>query len=272
MKTSHLDGPLWNFFRYAKHNITKVFFEWGSRLIVRRITQMTGMRVVTGPFEGMVVANEHIYGAPVAKLLGTYEKELHQYVTRILENEPCTVLDVGGAEGYYAIGMALRERVEKVIVWESLEAGRALIEHLARTNCVLDKVMIQGECQESSLYEAVVSRPVGALIMDVEGAELELLSTRVCAALRGWSFIVEGHDFLRSGCTQELISRFESTHQIFTVQSRKRLVEDFPLKLNMAGTLKVWLMNEGRPGGMCWVIGSPEQKVIANAPTRLAPG
>lgn len=229
------------------------------------------MRVVTGPFAGMIVSNEHIYGAPVAKLLGSYEKELHPHLNRILEESPHTVFDVGGAEGYYAIGMALQECIEKVIVWESLEPGRALIRHLARTNKVLDKIMIQGTCQEPSLYEAIVSRPVGVLIMDVEGAELELLSTRVCAALRDWSLIVEGHDFLRPGCTQEVISRFESTHQIFTVQSRNRVVEDFPLKLNVAETLKTGLMNEGRPGRMYWVIGLPGWKSFTNAPARLAP-
>lgn len=44
----------------------------------------------------------------VPYILGSYEEELHEVVEEIIARSPAVVVDIGAAEGYYAIGFARR--------------------------------------------------------------------------------------------------------------------------------------------------------------------
>ncbi len=218
------------------------------------------MRVASGPFAGMLVSAQHVYGAPVAKLLGTYEKELHPHVRELLlPGDIALVFDVGAAEGYYAVGMALQPSVRQVVAWESLAAGRDLIRQQGHRNGVAHKVRIEGACDEAILYQSIVeSESSGLLIMDIEGGELDLLSPRVCRVLAGWKIILETHDFLRNGSRDILMQRLQATHTATLVVAKQRNPEEFPFDIRMAPSLKKQLMNEGRPQTpMEWLIAAP---------------
>ncbi len=264
IETSHLNSDFWNHLRHSKHSISGFVQERRRRHFVRVIERQTRMRVAGGPFAGMIVGREHVYGSPFAKLLGTYEKELHPHIDEIIASAPQTILDIGGADGYYAIGMALKEQVGNVVVWETLAAGREMIEQRASVNGISEEIEVQGECDEVSLHETIVNRPAGALFMDVEGAECELLSSRVCSALRSWIFIIETHDFLRPGCADILIRMLCTSHRIFTIQSKLRAADDFPFQLTATSSLKCWAMEEGRPSAMSWIVGYPNTSMIHN--------
>lgn len=150
--TFQLRGPFWNKLRSIKYWLPKKIRHFGVHWSVFFIKKITKMHVLIGPFAGMIVSSEHVYGAPVAKLLGTYEKELHPCFQRIIHCGVKTVLDVGCAEGYYAIGMALQKSVTQVSAWESLWAGREITKKLAQLNSVDRKIQINGACDETSLY------------------------------------------------------------------------------------------------------------------------
>lgn len=260
LRTSNLDGTVWNLLRRIKYGVPKAYRNWKYRRAVKWIYKSTEMHVFAGPFKGMLVSDAHVYGAPVAKLLGTYEKELHPTFQQIISKAPPHVIDVGGAEGYYAIGMAMQSMVGSVLVWESLETGRNMIERFAKLNNVLNKMEIRGECSEAGLYEVLSGQQSGLMIMDVEGAELDLLSERVCSALGKWDVVVESHDMIKIGCTDKLVNMLEPTHDIRLIQTAERLRDDFPLPMKIDLKLKKWLMDEGRPGAMYWVIGTPKNE------------
>lgn len=93
--------------------------------------------------------------------------------------------------------------------------------------------------------------------MDIEGGEMELLSPRVCDALQCWAFIVELHEFIRPGSSEILLERFRASHLITVVRTQERTREDYPLKMPLWTSIKIWLMNEGRPGPMEWMVGIP---------------
>lgn len=68
----------------------------------------TGHIIKYGPFAGMnydVAASE---GGGAPRLLGGYEASLAPIINDIVEAKPDLIIDVGCAEGYYAIGMARR--------------------------------------------------------------------------------------------------------------------------------------------------------------------
>src|SRR4051794_23892795 len=67
-----------------------------------------GLEVRHGPLAGMfyLPGLEATSGDLVAKLLGAYEEELHRVLERWIASGAGTVIDVGSAEGYYAVGLA----------------------------------------------------------------------------------------------------------------------------------------------------------------------
>ncbi len=88
-----------------------VEFWWGSRSLDRlaaRIASRHGWVVQGGPFAGMAYLHRSLDGPLPPRLLGCYEAELHGALERILGTRYDTVVDIGCAEGYYAVGLALK--------------------------------------------------------------------------------------------------------------------------------------------------------------------
>ena len=57
--------------------------------------------------------------------VGSFELELHPAVERIVAERPATVVNVGSAEGYYAVGLAMRLAGARVVGFELDPALRA---------------------------------------------------------------------------------------------------------------------------------------------------
>src|SRR5438105_426555 len=68
------------------------------------------LTVLDGPFRGLRYPSaSSLHSGLLPKLLGTYEAELHGPIEHLLKSRTYgAVVDVGAAEGYYAVGFALR--------------------------------------------------------------------------------------------------------------------------------------------------------------------
>ena len=84
-----------------------------------------GLTVRSGPFAGLrFYVTKAAVGAPrvadclPAKLIGCYEQELHPGIERLLGSSPSTIVNVGAAEGYYAVGLAMRAPGSRVHAFE----------------------------------------------------------------------------------------------------------------------------------------------------------
>src|SRR5271165_2199287 len=81
----------------------------------------TGNIVQRGPFAGTAILQEKSWGNAgdlAAKLLGFYEEELHDAVEEAIAGNPDLVLNVGCAEGFYAVGLARRLPESRVIAFD----------------------------------------------------------------------------------------------------------------------------------------------------------
>src|ERR1700722_2566319 len=79
--------------------------------------QQTSCRVRTGPFAGMRYGSVSVGSAYIPKLLGIYERELSSFIEAACLKRPDLIVDVGAAEGYYAVGLAVRNPTAKVIAF-----------------------------------------------------------------------------------------------------------------------------------------------------------
>jgi precorrin-6B methylase 2 len=214
-------------------------------------------RVVNGPFRGMNYLAESTGSSLTPKLLGTYELELHGVIEKELIAQPKLVIDVGAAEGYYAVGFAWRCPQARVILFDTFGYARVLARKLAKINQVSERVTVRSRCDPAALAAALQGQPDALVISDCEGYEMTLLDLAAAPALAGARILVETHDFLVEDATAILIQRFQNTHAITRIDAVPRTIEHFPKEVNGPDSRKVEAMNERRPPGMSWLYMTP---------------
>ena len=201
-----------------------------SALLRRMAQRATRNTVMSGPFAGMRYLDASISGAYIPKLIGCYELEVHPFVERLISLRPSHVINIGGGEGYYSVGLLLRLPDSRVTVFEQLDSGRAAIHELARLNFVSRRLLVRGNCDPVALARCLCQTPAEALVADVEGYEVQLLDPERVPALERLHILVEVHDSIAPGCTDQIIKRFSKTHLIERVAQRPRVISDYPLR------------------------------------------
>jgi hypothetical protein len=224
--------------------------------IVNVLFQFHGGTVASGPFAGMKLMREASWGdgdlAP--KLLGCYEAELHPAVAKVVARNPKTIVNIGCAEGYYAIGLARLLPQARVFAFEISEQAQDICRRAAATNQLGDQLVVAGKCDIEQLRKIAgqTDRPV--LVVDCEGAELELLDPIQAPEIRHCDMIVECHDFMNPKITQTLQERLSSSHDIENVVEGPRDPNQFA-SLRRWQSLDRWLaVNENRPVTMNWLV------------------
>jgi hypothetical protein len=179
------------------------------------------VRVMTGPFSGMRYLDEVVWGSITPKWLGSYECELHGVLEEMVEIRPDWLVDVGCAEGYYAVGLPRRLPALRVLAHDCDFISRRQTRRLARLNGVETRVEVRGLCTHAGLGRLTGERVV--LICDIEGAEREFLDPAACPALLGMDLLVEIHEGRWSKPTWSLLlERFAPSHEIRRVPGRDR--------------------------------------------------
>jgi SAM-dependent methyltransferase len=199
----------------ALYNLLRMLGRWRSIQLAEAYVRHQGAKVWSGPFAGMEYVSEATEGALIPRLLGTYESELHPYLDYLAKAGLDCVVDVGCAEGYYAVGLARLMPGVTVHAFDTDENARTTCRALAEKNGVADRVIVGGEFKPEG-FEAFADRRV-LVMVDTEGAELDILQPELSPALAGMNVIVETHDIYRPGARATLRERFASTHEIAQV-------------------------------------------------------
>jgi hypothetical protein len=76
-------------------------------------------RIQSGPFKGMHFTTRSVSAGWSPKLLGCYEEEVQPLLERVLNRGYRQIVNIGAAEGYYAVGLALRIPDAEVWVFDS---------------------------------------------------------------------------------------------------------------------------------------------------------
>jgi hypothetical protein len=221
-----------------------------------------GLLVERGPFAGMryLEGLERTSGDLVAKLTGAYERELHPVIEEWVAARPQHVIDVGCAEGYYAVGLALAIPGGTVHAFDIDEVARARCRALAELNEVADRVRIGGECVPESLEEFPDEGVV--LLSDCEGGERALLNPERAPTLRRWPILVELHDFIDASVSQKIGERFSPTHEIQVIDGEERAPEELPELDFMTARQRQAVLSERRPGPMRWAHMRPRAPAV----------
>jgi hypothetical protein len=231
--------------------------------------------VLTGPFQGMSYIDETVWGLVPPKWLGSYEIELADIIEEIIHRRYSRILNIGCAEGYYAVGLALRDRACEIFAFDLDPICRAQTRRLADLNRLSDRIHVRGECKHDELNELIEGKAL--ILSDIEGHEIVLLDPAKVPALKEVDLLIEIHEqaeFLgKTDAEQLIIDRFRHSH---TIERRVSISRDAWIEQNEA----LWrdrvsrdeismAVNESRPSPQTWLWA---KRIEYAAPTIPHPG
>lgn len=179
----------------------------------------SNLTVMNGPFSGMRYPEMSAAGSAILpKLIGSYEFELHPLISKIIKRNYSEVIDVGCAEGYYAVGLAMNMPETQVFAYDISLYAQALCREMAKLNLVDDRVFVQGGITSEMLKKFPFSHR-SLVISDCEGYEAELFTYSNIEALSKCDLLIEVHERKCPNVTRYLTELFRETHVLEIVKS-----------------------------------------------------
>lgn len=176
--------------------------------------------VKNGPFAGLVYPEASATGsALLPKLLGGYEDELHPVLMELREQAYDLIVDVGCAEGYYAIGLGKMFPDARILAYDVDMGARQMCAQMAQANGVSDRLELGGWCTG----EVLATLPPGQralIVSDCEGYEKELFSEEHAPGISRHDILVELHDFKDARIGTAIREAFAKTHSITVIDSK----------------------------------------------------
>lgn len=182
---------------------------------ISRIFGDGDISVLSGPFAGMRYYDGTFFGSVIPRWLGCYEEALHPLVREVIERRYETVIDVGSAEGYYAVGFAKALPQSTIYSFDTDTTSRFQQKKIAALNGV-SNLKLRSFCDHAFLSSGEAKGKV-MLLADIEGWEWKLLDPVKCPALANMDIIAEIHSGF--GLTypemiEGLSKRFTATHEV----------------------------------------------------------
>lgn len=177
--------------------------------------------VYRGPFEGMRMGRWQPWndGNLGPKLFGTYEMYLRPWLYKAADKHPPRIINVGIAEGYYAVGMARLCPDAEIIAMDIDPYCLMVTAENAKMNNVSVRCASVEEATPGVLNAFI--EPKTLIIMDVEGYELKYLDPDMVPNLIHADVIVECHNFLAANVTEIITQRLKRTHALSILKNPK---------------------------------------------------
>ena len=175
--------------------------------------------VYSGPFMGMIYKTSLTTGASsyYAKLLGSYETEIHVFIEDVLKKSYDGIINIGCDDGYYAVGMAVKTGCP-VTAYDINPGAIIKTKQLALANNTSHLLKYGNRFTAADIgREDAVKKNL--YIVDCEGDEYNIFTETNAALLINSDIIVELHLSLHPQIEQHFRNLFENTHSITVVNS-----------------------------------------------------
>jgi ribosomal protein L11 methylase PrmA len=210
--------------------------------------------VLGGIFKGMKYPDYESSGSPLfTKFVGSYEDELNPFILEIANVKYSDILDIGCAEGYYAVGLSMMHPEAKVYAYDIDDIALNRCRAMAAVNGVTDRLVFGNKCEKSTLIEFKFAGR-GLVLSDCEGYEKELFDEQSAAALKNCDVIIELHDNAVPDIKQRMENAFKNTHSISFVLSRQKSQRDYPVLATLPDRYRDNRFVEDRNTTMEWAI------------------
>lgn len=206
--------------------------------------------VSQGLFKGLHLNSDPWWGKSDlgAQCLGLYEKEILELISS--QGPFDTFLDIGAADGYYAVGLLHAKMIKKAICFESSEEGQRVISQNWLRNGKPGEIEIHGEANEESIATVTKNLPESTLVLiDIEGFEFQLLSHEILAALGKCTVIIEVHNWV-DGFEEKysgLLKEIDRFFDISIISPLERNAQNIELLRSYTDDNRLLVSSERRP-------------------------
>lgn len=148
-------------------------------------------------------------------LLGLYERPLQAKLEHLARTRGYDlIVDVGSADGFYAVGLALRCPAARVIACDTEPIAQRASRAMAEINEVNGRLQVTGFCDSARLVEFGQTARRALILSDCEGFEQRLFPEGIGEALARHDVVVELHDWVDYRISPHLRRVFESSHRV----------------------------------------------------------
>ena len=213
----------------------KVILNINDKVEVRRsllskiISKKLNNKIKYGNFKGLKLYDQSWWGAKdkAAILLGLYEKEVLEKIMELAKiNNLTDFIDIGAADGYYGVGVLHAGFFKHSHCFEISKFGREIITKNSIINGVYKKISVYGKLNDllSKKIKKFNTRK-NLILIDIEGAEFEMLTTEFIHDIKHCYLIIELHyEFLEKSNLKfiSLKKRFKSFFDIEIISTGSR--------------------------------------------------
>lgn len=228
-------------------------------ILSSKISKIYNNTVQQGPFRGMVINEDQFWGQGdiSSKILGLYEKEIQDLIVSIQKKKNySTFVDIGGADGFFAIGSLVNNLFEKCEVFEISKKGRISIQKNSKQNNVYDSIKIHDKASKRSLIK--IDNINNSLILcDIEGGEYELFDEKLINEIYPSDIIIEIHKDKENSLVN-FEKRFTKTYSLTKITQEPRSLKNFKELENINDNNRALITSEGRSYVQEWWHLSPK--------------
>ena len=258
------DGFSWTIVRFFLSTLKQPNeIQRAKNKVLNKIILEHGYQVAYGAFKGMKLSKNIYWNKNdlITHILGVYEKHVLKKIIEFSKKGNYPFIDIGAADGYFAIGMAFSEIFKKIYAFEIDERGRKSLNRNIGNNLCKDKVVVDIEANFETLKEIVDKNKSAVILIDIEGSEFDLLDNKLLKLLSNCYIVCELHPALSANGFEKqnmLINNAKAFFDVSIIQRESYCPNKFSELNEFTDEERLIAFGEGRENNMNWLILEPK--------------
>lgn len=260
---SGLDGIVFTILKKLGFNIKYLsIIEKKKYILEKKIISISKQKIISGFYKGVYLNYNKRWGAYASKLLGLYELQIQRKINELKNKYKLNYfVNFGAGEGFHIIGSTKNFNFKKSLAFEiDLNAQKILKKNLM-DNKVQKKVNIFGAANFKLAQKVLENKKYKTIfLIDIEGAEYDLINKDIANYLKYSFLIIEDHRFWIKNNLK--IKKFDNLlKQYFNVEillNSERNPYGFRDLTQISDDERWLIMSENRPKEMQWLVCIPK--------------
>lgn len=205
-----------------------------------------------GPFSGLKLNKKPWWGTSDlgSMCLGLYEIEILDFLFSESLVDRRTFIDIGAADGYYAIGLLKSSRIDKAICYEITKNGQETILENWLLNNKPGNIDINGDVFDDFLNKNIdLEFSKCIVLVDIEGAEFSFLNNDILEFMKYAIIIIEIHNWIPDFFFKysEFLKSASQFFDINILDRKERITVDIEELRSLTDDNRLLLTSEARP-------------------------